>query len=216
MKMANKRGSSHLEIIISFVLFVGFALFLMTYLQPTQQNTLESSILLGLKNKFFDSTVSNVTIAFVQKNVTGSCFAAPACEPTEVNGKAINISVDDGVGCFYYVYASSEFSNTLMKCKDLVPVQNYTLGYIEVQVVYSNKTLQDIKNSYYNDYSGLKTHLGVPETVDFAITSESYMMNYSLIKQIPQETEVVAGAYRKPVLYANGTVVNQDFVIKIW
>jgi len=208
MRSVNKKGSSHLEIIISFVLFVGFSVFLMAYLQPTQQNTLQDSILFGLKNKFFDSTVSNVTIAFVQKNVT-SCSTAPACEPTEVNGKAINISVND---CFYYVYASSEFSNTLTKCKDLSPPQNYTLGFLEVQIVYSNKSLYDINNMYYTDYDALKLDLGVPTSVDFSISTNTY----SMVRQIPDGSEVVAGTYREPVLYANGTIINQDFIVKIW
>lgn len=220
MKRIDKQGSSHLEIIIAFVLFVGFSLFLMMYLEPTQQNTLESSILFGLKNKFFDNTVSNVTIALVKRaNATqgvAACvnFAAgggsDSCKPKEISGFSIAKDVVGQNSCYYYIYSSNEFNpDDLSQC---LSVQNYTLGYVEVQTVYSNKSLQDIKNKYYNNYAELKIELGVPETVDFSITSN----DYSLTKQIPQEIEVVAGIYRKPVLYSNGSIINQDFIFRIW
>ncbi len=215
MKRIGKKGSSHLEIIIAFVLFVGFSLFLMMYLQPTQKNTLEGSILFGLKNEFFDNTVSNVTIAMVKKanatEGTGDCWEGDLCRPKEItNTNAIGVPIDGQDDCYYYVYASDEFEGIdgLSKCVE----KNYTLGYIEVQIVYSNKSLQEISRRYHEEYDGLKMTLGVPQTVDFAITSN----NYSLNKQVPQDVEAIAGVYRKPVLYANGSIINQDFIIKIW
>lgn len=216
MRGVNKRGSSHLEIIISFVLFVGFALFLMAYLQPTQQNTLQDSILLGMKNKFFDNIMTNVTIAFVKKgdNYTqwSTCSSLPICKPIEVSGDySVNVSIPST--CFYYVYVSREFSpNGLSNCT----TSNYTIGFVEVQIVYSNKSLYDINNRYYNDYDGLKSVLGVPASVDFSISTSSPLATYSMTRQTPDDADVIAGTYREPVLYSNGTIINQDFVVKIW
>lgn len=213
--MVNKRGSSHLEIIISFVLFVGFSVFLMTYLQPTQQTSLQDSILFGLKNKFFDNITTNVSIAFVKKgdNATqwSACSSLPVCRPSEVSGY---YSVNESFAgtCFYNLYVSKEFSPSRL---DPCTTSNYTIGFLEVRIVRSNKSLYEINNKYYNNYDALKLDLGVPVSVDFSIETKG-LETYSMTRQIPDESDVVAGTYREPVLYSNGTIVNQDFIIKIW
>jgi hypothetical protein len=216
MGCVNKRGSSHLEIIISFVLFVGFSVFLMTYLQPTQQTSLQDSILFGLKNKFFDGITTNVSIAFVKKGDNSTqwptCSILPVCKPKEVAGSYWVGELITGT-CFYRVYVSNEFS--LSGGTDSCFTSNYTIGFVEVQIVSSNRSLYAVNQKYFSNYDGLKQDLGVPVSVDFSIETRG-LETYSMTKQIPDDADVVAGLYRQPVLYANGTIVNQDFTIKIW
>ena len=90
-------------------------------------------------------------------------------------------------------------------------VSDHPITISEENQTEKNNSLQNIKNKYYNDYAGLKADFGVPVTVDFAITSD----DYSLTRQVPEATDVLAGVYRKPVLYGNGSIINQDFIIKI-
>jgi len=187
----------------------------MTYLQPTQQTSLQDSILFGLKNKFFDNITTNVSIAFVKKgdNITQwpVCSSVSVCRPNEVAG---SFSVNESFAgtCFYNVYVSKEFSpNTVQACT----TSNYTIGFLEVRIVRSNRSLYEINNKYYTNYDALKLDLGVPVSVDFSIETRG-LTTYSMTRQIPDESDVVAGTYREPVLYSNGTIVNQDFIIKIW
>ena len=220
MRCIHKKGSSHLEIIISFVLFMGFTMFLLFSIQPTKKDLLEESILLGLKNRFFDNVVTNVSGTLVNINQTINVPASSnrciegACKPTEFTGPSI---VDVGVPartCFHYVVSSSEFVSSpgqLSLCSS--GPRNYTLGYIEKQQVISNKSLQVMQKKYYENYGGLKTDLGVPDVVDFAIISSN---NFSMSKTVPDDAEVIAAMYRKGVLYSNGSIVNQDFIVKVW
>lgn len=212
-----KRGSSHFEIIVSFVLFTGFTLFLVLSLAPTKQTLLEDSILFGVKNSFFDSATTNVTSVLVDisKTIPINCgdSSLVTCFSSELSdlGNKIFTRPDSTNFCRYYLLASQEFSTDLvtMPCLN---VRNYSLGYIEKQQVLSNATLQEIKEQYYSDYNASKFRFGVPEVVDFAISSD----NFVLTKNVPDDAEVIAGTYRKRVLYGNGSIVNQDFIIRVW
>ncbi|MEI7719360.1 MAG: hypothetical protein WCI72_05810 [archaeon] len=216
-----KKGSSHLEIIISFILFVSFTLFLVLTLEPTKQNLLEDSILFGVKNAFFDSSTTNVTSVLVDaKNALGVCVTDVPCFPNELNLgiNKNNISSVPPKPCAYYILTSTEFltNSVTVKCSDDPNRNNYSLGYIEKQQVLSNNTLEGIKVQYYADYNASKFRFGVPAVVDFAVISPNGFDTYSLERTIPDDAEVVSGVYRKRVLYGNGSIINQDFIVKVW
>lgn len=214
--MEGKRGSSHIEMIMSFVLFVGFSVFLISYIQPERESSLEESLLFALQTKFFE----NVTI--VEKSVLvdfrkngGQCpNNVQPCSPQELGGR-YNISKNANLGnCFYYIHSSIEFVNNKVDNVSGCPNGNkYSLGYIETKEVLSNNTIKKMEQKYYSDYDGLKEDLGVPPSIDFAIVVDVYL---NMSRQIPDTVEVKAGLYREPVLFSNGTIQNKDFIIKIW
>ncbi len=194
-----KKGAAHVEIILSFVLFVGFTYFLLNYLQPSGSNYLEDSILISLKDRFFENTSTNLTIALVN-------YSVEICQPSELSENSI--SVDIGRIGYYYVYSSSEFIDALNPCV----LANYKLGFVDREGVISNASLKNIESLYVSNYDSLKTEFGIPANVDFGLV----IPGYSFPKQIPDNTKVVAGSYKKKILYANGTSVNTDFIFKIW
>lgn len=220
----NKRGSAHLEIIMSFVIFVSFTLFLILSLEPTKQNLLEDSILFSVKNAFFDNVTTNVTSVLVdtRKENGNECPQSGACIPEELGeSKKIIYNKVGESECLYYLFVSEEFSEdlTIRKCvqnENQESDKKYFLGYIEKQQVLSNRTLHEIKEEYNRDYNASKARLKVPEVVDFAIKISDDSYNYDLSRTIPDDAEVVSAVYRKKVLYENGSVINQDFIIKVW
>ena len=217
----NKKGSSHFEIIISFILFVGFTLFLVLSLTPTKQDLLEESILFGVKNAFFDNATTNVTSVLIDiKKTQGNgnlCPQNKACYPEEI-GNSENKIFKEEKECVYYISASQEFPEDLVsdKCKDNENKKNYSLGYIEKQQVISNNTLQIFKKEYYSDYNASKTRFGVPDVVDFAVDFDASDDVIDMTKTVPDGAPVIAGVYRKKVLYGNGSIINQDFIVKVW
>lgn len=221
-----KKGSSHFEILISFVMFVGFTLFLIFTLEPTKTDLLEESILFNVQSIFFEQTTTNVSYVLVDsnKNQTNGnrCptgFDNRVCYPLEIknDGNKINVPVV-GKECLNTIYASSEFINTVTKeCKiDSAEDKKdqYLIGYIYREDVLSNKSLRQMAVNYSTNYAALKDKLKVPEVVDFAIISSDG--NFTMDKTVPDESAVIAGTYRKKVLYANGSIVNHDFTVKVW
>jgi len=207
--MEGKRGSSHIEMIMSFVLFVGFTFFLITFIQPARETSLEESLLFALQTKFFE----NVTIVekIVLVNFTNECSSP--CSPSELGG-TYNISERVGAnGCFYHIYTSNEFkgsTNSISGCSD----KNYLMGYIEKKEVLSNDTIKKMEQKYMSNYDGLKVDLGIPPSIDFAIIVNGYLED--MTRQVPDTVEVKAGAYKYPVLFSNGSIQNKEFIIKIW
>lgn len=223
----NKKGSSHFEILISFVLFVGFTLFLLFTLEPTKKDLLEESILFNVQSVFFENTTTNVSYVLVDynKNKTNpndnTCNDNndnQVCYPPEIesDGNKIHVPVPEKQ-CVSVVYASNEFSSSIInkKCQINEATRlKYLIGYIYREDVLSNRSLITMKNRYNSEYATLKDELKVPEVVDFAIDSSDDL--FDMTKTVPDEAEVIAGTYRKKVLYANGSIINHDFTIKVW
>jgi len=226
----NKKGSSHFEILISFVLFVGFTLFLIFTLEPTKQDLLEESILFNVQSVFFEQTTTNVSYVLVDSNKdvkdedkdkdTCNYNENKICYPPEIenDGYKIYVPVPGAENeCINTIYASIEFINTVGKqCTvDEDKKEKYLIGYIYREDVLSNNSLITMRKKYYSDYANLKNvDLKVPEVVDFAIISSD--SNFTMDKAVPDEAAVIAGTYRKKVLYANGSIINHDFTIKVW
>ena len=224
--LCNKKGSSHFEILISFVLFVGFTLFLLFTLEPTKKDLLEESILFNVQSVFFEQTTTNVSYVLVDttgSGCPGGWESARICRPGELSWVDEAIWSKAGKDCLFNVYTSSEFKdkgssdldNELNDvCNRSNTNKNYSIGYIYREDVLSNKTLITMKNRYNSQYATLKDELKVPEVVDFAIDSSDDL--FDMTKTVPDEAEVIAGTYRKKVLYANGSIINHDFTIKVW
>ncbi len=214
----NKKGSSHFEIIISFVLFVSFTLFLVLSLEPTKQDLLEESILYGVVDTFFADVKTNVSsvLIFINSSSGVACSSINnygACLPAELSSSIPIISFSQKKECTHYLYSSSEFpSISLGSCSS--QNKQYSLGYIEQQEVISNKTLYEFRDEYYRDYNTSKTRFGVPIVVDFAVIIDG--TGFNMTRTIPDEAEVISGVYRKSVIYANGSIINQDFIVKVW
>lgn len=206
----SKGGSAHLEMITSFIIFVGFTLFLMYTINPgNAQNNLADAVLLGLENNFFNNVTSNVSIVLVRNVSMGDSL----CRPWEITENSLYFQDLDN-SSFFYIYSSPDFEDdtSLLNCTEQ---DSYMLGFVDVREVISNQSLYVLQTRYESDYDGLKQYLKVPPTADFSArimdTDE-----YSLSKRIPDETPVTAGNYRHSVLYQNGTIIDHDFEIKIW
>ena len=193
-----KAGAAHVEMILAFVLFVGFVVFLLNTLQPYKKDILQDSILESLSNKFISSVETNLTKVLVENQTD-------TCKPNEISGNAI---VGNKDGNFFYVYFSPEFPvSSFQNCQG-----DYKIGYINSQIVLSNKSLEEIKLNYSSDYKNLRKNMGLPTTVDFSVIAG----DYTLEKTIPENVQIKTISKREKVLYSNGTLVGKDFIFKIW
>jgi hypothetical protein len=178
-------------------------------LEPTKQDLLEESILYGVVDTFFVDVKTNVTSVLVFVNNSQNCSV---CKPSELDN-SIGVISTEQKSCTYYLLSSPEFSgDSLSSCLSLN--KQYSLGYIERQEVLSNRTLYERRDEYYNNYNNSKTRFGVPEVVDFAVIIEG--TDFSMERTIPDEAGVISGVYRKRVIYANGSIINRDFIVKVW
>lgn len=220
--ISRKKAASHIEIIFAFILFVGFVFFLIYFIQPFRTETLQDAVLVSLKDSFFDSVSSNLTSILVnftenKKADSGEYFPCRLNETIVPGTKSMNvINISTVRPEFSYLYYSDapdivELASNL-SLAECDKNKNYTMGNINELVVLSDYKLKNISEKYAKNYSGLKQDLGLLPNVDFSVQVGSYSMS----KVSPEQVDKFVGVYRRMVLYSNGTLINKDFIIRVW
>jgi hypothetical protein len=220
-----KRGASHVEVVISFVLFFTFVSFLLFYIKPFSDSGISNTIIFTLHDSFKEQTQTDLTEFFLKADSPDDCFSISLQGLDISDGGSIVKPVNEGEaasslinnklsvenkGDFYNVFISPEFSNSFSL--DCVDFENYTIGSIKNKKPLYYQKIQDIEEEYYDSYDSLKSKLKISESYDFAIISDIAVME----KNIPEGMEVFAVDYIEEVLKENGVVSNEKFLFKIW
>ena len=207
VKKLGKAGAAHLEIIISFIFFIGFVFFLLVVLKPYDTTTLSSSVIAGFYDSFEEQIHTNLTSVFLKANFTGpeSCFYIKLSDElfgydltntlvkdisdvkidSEFEGNKLNINSGE---IFYKVAISPEFdSNDLSGCKKL---SDYSLGSLTEQRISSYDSLVGISNKYSNDYENLKN-------VFKNVADKAVKANYSNLKKLRTQYKKDYATYKR-------------------
>lgn len=230
IRVGLKRGAAHFEMIISFVLFIGFVTFLFLFLSPYSTKSVPENLINDVYNSFTEQTLTNLTTLFLKTDfnrprcfnvelpeeifkygLTKSVVYAATGEKRDsmISGNKISI---DGRDKFFNIFVSPIFSeNSLNGCIDADP---FTIGSVKDQEILAYPKIIDIADEYGTDYSGLKSKLAVPPNYDFAITSKE--IGLSMQRDIPKGVDVLSKSYVEKVLQDNATIINLEFVVKVW
>ena len=236
--MKNKRGaSSHIEVILSFLIFFSFIIFILIFLRPQETSLVSGSTISAIHNSFLERAYTNYTAIFLKTDMheefLGNCFfvqldekvvaygfnsrnslvkdaITEAIAPSELEATGqINIEKSEE---FYRLYMSNEFNPTTPP-SGCQPLTDFKIGSINEKKIISQKKLNELKSEYDNgNYEQLKSNLGLSPNLGFAIVSEIVTMQ----KNIPAKTEVLAESYSEEVLFESGEIKNIIFTIKIW
>ncbi len=229
--MLNKMGaSSHLEVIISFILFSLFVLSLLFYVNPFKNTTLPDTLIENIYESFIRDNSVELTKFFLDINSPESCMdvTLPSIfDLNDVNSRVFDSNgnpagssivaglVIDSSNNPFYVFLSSDFLPGT-GCDSPSPIDcdagECSIGSVEKREIVSESKVLSIVEEYKNNYEVLKTQLGIPKNVDFAIVSEGFEMEM----YIPEDLEVISKSYSIEVLYSTGEILNKDFIFKIW
>ncbi len=226
--MKNKRASAHLEMILSFVIFIGFIFFILIFIKPFGESTLVDSVTDGLHDSFIKNSSTELTTLFLKLDeVPSGCIDISLPEEMMIYDASSSFVSDDGnfvvsqvvsdgfridnvTGDALRVLISPEFeSGTLTGC---ATTSRYTWGGIVEEGVISNQSLSEMENRYKNDYENLKTELGVPGVLDFGIISEIVTME----RTKPENLDIFSTDYIERVIFSDGQIKNVRFSILIW
>ena len=233
-RVIDKKGSGQFEMVISFVFFMGFVLFLFLFLKPGDTTTLSGAVIAGLCDSFEEEVHTNFSSVFLKANTTGTCFKiilpenifkysvnegdsyVALLDGNKVNSdlKSDGLNIEDS-SKFFRVAISPEFEDgDLSGCSPLI---NFELGSIVERRVVSYKSLEKMKDDYYNNYEGLRSDLNVPPIYDFAIIPESISDLEMMPKSgIPSAVEVMARDYVFELIRSDGTFRNERINFRIW
>jgi hypothetical protein len=203
-----KKGSAHLEMILAFTIFLVAVVFLLVYIRPLETTKISDVAVISLKNEFVENTETLLVTLFAN----GSERCIPA-ENISEDLRSLNSTYHSITDTTFYLLFSDDFDTNVNHCteEEIVGVGNPFR-----KNVLSNKSIHKIQEKYYSNYSGLREDLRVPRAMNFEI--ETGDGTISMIREGSAEIDfdIIAKRYTFSVLISNGTLINKEFVFKIW
>lgn len=180
----NKRGS-HVEVIISFIIFVTFIIFLFSILQPSINSQKDKkNIFDSIERGIVDDIISNMTLATVKLgSLPENCGSLTSfisdleignniivkddmgkTVNSSVSGNSLQINRESTTDTFFKIYYSEKFDelDENSACTGIT----YNLGLTKTsEYIFEAKVIDLIEQ--YEDYETLKSDLKIPENVNF-------------------------------------------------
>lgn len=240
-----KRGISHVEVVISFVIFaaaVGFGLYFFNPADP--QRLIESTLTYAEREVMQNVSVQLETYSVIINNTDNQIMLANPEGIIAVNLsngqsslqiRVVNLSghelpsrrVGDSVyfnnswkegNDFVYIYAS-EFSSESDEFSSYPEVDEkfYYLVTPSYQSVISEERIRKLLITYVTNYTLLKKEFNLPNRVDFGFALFfNETDRYIGERGSPQKAEHFSETQRVKVVRSNGEIAFADLVIKVW
>jgi hypothetical protein len=244
-KKRGKKAQGHLELILSFVIFVGFTFAIFIFLNPLKQphinyaslDDLEKSLLnytsisykeimLGINQSFdFDSLVSlKINYPFnprtvLAKNITDEIINA------KIEGNYMIFQNSENsrfytifVSPFFNNFTSVECLNNPNKCQTLV-TSNASFGAVTYETIPLYENFFELNKSYMSDYVNLVKNLGIEGKFEFALYNfpqKTVIINDSLSKFKIKSSNVLSRDILLKTIDKNATQHDVILNIKIW
>ena len=199
----SRKAQIHVEMIVSFVIFVGFLLVLMFYINPIGEETISYSSIDRIQEKIISNISSNyqeTSVIFSDDPTDGPGGSSQDClkfsdypldyEKTRAfvyGGDGVKSEIKDkpqkkdfrlGVVSdkkAYMVYASDDFSEDAPtgNCPDAHSGADYEWGIIFSSRAVFYDKLSEFNNRYLDDYGGMKSDLGIEKDFEFIVYDET-------------------------------------------
>jgi hypothetical protein len=239
-----KSAQSHLELILSFVIFVGFVFAIFLFLNPLKQPYVNYLSFETIQAKILENaTINYRTIPIILNkdlNPTqiGDCFSIN--NTLNINGnllvksgkedriknaindsKKIYIEYGPGKETSYTLYISENLNNysdiDSAECTELGEA-NYSLGALRYgkDILYENLFVLD--KLYMEDYALLLDNLGIEDNFEFAVYAldKTSLLNNSLSLHKTKITSVISRDILLKSIDKNATQIDIFLNLKVW
>lgn len=235
----NRKGLSHIEFVVSFVIFIGFIVFAFVFFNPlSSQRTLKSTM---------DYAWIEVSQEGKEKVETYSVSIDPINNPLNTDLKIrinnvplnYNASVEDvdgvpinthrdSTGIVYFSRASINdmffrirYSPSLTDSIAPLPsatelTNNYAISSSQVEDFYFESLFLELNNSYYSNYSELKEELNLPNRMDFGFIVTFGNSEIRAVNEIPSGIEVLSKNDRVEVIRNSGRHEYGEVTVLVW
>jgi len=228
----NKRGLSHIEMIVSFVLFVSFLSFAIFFFNPFQNRGVINTALDYAADEIQESSLVELEqysilikseLAFVSipspSNIPQVGVMAEDSEGNTLASGLLgnNIAFENTPDHFVNVKLSKDFSKRNLD-GELLAQDNYTISSSDIRNVYSEKKFISLNDSYYSDYENLRENFSLPSSIDFgfSVVFNNQGDEISTSKEIPDNVEVYSKRKRIEIVRENGGIAFADLIVRVW
>ena len=234
-----KRGLSHIEFVISFVIFAAFIAFAFMFFSPLQSNrTLKSSLDYAWL-EVDDMTKNKLETYSVFINPESGTVYAGQDIAIDIDGipNDFNASVENSSGSsipsyidddgavhftdpednFVRIKYSPVFPNGTLIGGVLLRESDYSISSSESEEIYFEKLFDDLNRSYFSNYIVLKKQFNLPNRVDWGFVAK-FNETYEIValREIPEEAEVLSKNERIQAVSKSGVKEYVDVRILVW
>ena len=208
--MKNKKAQSHVEMMLSFVIFVGALIFIFIFLNPFAKTADKISVIDDIQKVLIKDIGSEIG----KLSVIGDSGTNPPTIPSGYGNNFIEVqeTFSNPIKC--NLYFSNDFGVGTQNCQ----FNSYILGVYskEEMIVWGKITI--LKTNYDADYSGLKSSLGISEDFSFSFKNigGGEVGALSVSKNPPVGVNVESKDFPVRVINSLGNINELILNIKVW
>ncbi len=232
----NKKGLSHIEFVVSFVIFIGFIVFAFVFFNPlSSQRTLKSTMDYAWievsqegkeKVETYSVSISPLNNLDLKLRIDGVPLNYNA-SVEDVDGVPISTH-RDSAGIVYFTRNSIDdrffrirYAESLVDSRPPIPLAtdltgNYGISSSEVKDFYFESLFLKLNNSYYTNYSELKEELNLPNRMEFGFIVTFGDSEIRAVNEIPTGIEVLSKNDRVEIIRESGKHEYAEVIVLVW
>ncbi len=231
------KAQSHIETILSFVIFAGFLFTLLIFLNPINQKSTNTAVLDFAERQIVDNlSITHEKISLIIDTPVAGCFRIPndigagaviLVKDSQDRVRNSKISAD---GSFMYIQATAAekyyliYYNSVLNVHELTDIgpctpilpgaYSYGLHDKDKKVLYEN--LVAFNNSFNTNYDSLKSSLNIKSEFVFSVFNQTNSMIMSGERARPSAINILSRNI--PLLAVNRDMNRTDIILnlRVW
>lgn len=235
----NKKGAGHIEVIVAFILFVGFLIFGLYFFNPLDSKRVLDSSLSYSAEEVMSNVSTNVAhysivvselvddviieLPLSRGNIPGSGVTVMGLDGTSFKKNIANtrLVIDrQQANNRFFTVTFGDFRPSLTPLPPgtvLSLTDGYSISSSSVDEIIGEKEVRALKVAYETNYDMLKKEFNIPGRVDFDFSLDfSDGTSIEATRSVPEGIEVVVSEASREVLREDGSIVFATLVVRVW
>ena len=204
----SKRSQGHIEIMLSFTIFVGFLLFIFIFLNPFAK-TQSSQVINNVQESIINEISGEIGKLSIIVNKTSDCY-----DNSNIYGNNF-IGISD-TPRKYTIYYNDVFGPGGAPGCSAQLGRNYSIGTYSKEKIVIYEKIQKLKSNYTKNYEGLKDSLGILNEFTFELKRIDGGVEIGVNKNIPVGVEVESANIPMRVINSKGKISEYILNIRTW
>ncbi len=230
-----KKAIAHIEIIISFVIFISFITFMLIIFKPLKIVSVDTASLDVAESKIIhhisgDLTLSSLILNSSFASAEGSCLYVYFSLPNKViikdenmniinsNKSGNNLYLKYSIGKrFYRIYSSEELEEKNFNTTGCYKLNesNYTIGITRNYKKIAYSKIAEMDNNYSDNYESLKKALNLINDFTFIVRDDSGVI-FEGKKSKPKGINILAKDISIEILDKNASLKPAILNLQVW
>jgi hypothetical protein len=221
-------SSIHVEMLISFIIFVSFIVFMFIAFKPLRISEQKDSSLALTESKIQDYIARNLTVTSVKLNSASSgCYSLPISLTNPVivkdtSGDLVTANHDpskvyfSSAGSFYQIYSGEGLveSPSVGSCSSLGPA-DYTISSRKLYQIPSIMSLSDLFSNYSENISALKETLNLKNDFNILLKKDNNII-FEGQSYKPNSVDIMARDIPIQLYDENASITSAILNVQVW